>query len=94
MKYRQKVVTIYISLVLEDIQKGYQQQGCDLYASMKFNFFYLNNSFLSQALKIRGTAGEGRRPSLFLSTTYTYPRTFKHLFAFEMTTTYFSSHHL
>ena len=43
--------------------------------------FFFYQGFLSQALTFHRAAVEGRKPSLFLSTTSTHSLTFRHLFA-------------
>ena len=46
-----------------------------------FFFFFFYQDFLSQTLTTHRTAGEGRGPFLFHSTTSTRSRTFRYLFA-------------
>ena len=49
---------------------------------MYFQCFFFSQGFLSQALTIRRTAEEGRRPSLFLCTASSLSWTFRHLFIY------------
>ena len=55
--------------------------SCEFCKISKNTFFTEHLRWLLLTLTIHGTAGEGRRPSLFLSTTLTRSRTFRYLFA-------------